>query len=389
MKMEKYDIHSIPGVLRETAYELSRAGFSTISSLKNITPEDLSNRMSPYCNDGFYSIERCEYLIQAANNIENNRKKTIREITEQFFGETNIDSWDEYEKKHALNFFSLYLTRFYNSGYANFDESNLFLINTDDNIASLTKRALFLPTVPTISFQNDHFGQVLYHHGNYEYLCHLPDENKSFEWFWSIKPFLQSGVLQYIPNIDVEKDNGKTNRLYENYTISTNECTISEKEKHYQTSGINSLEISIPYFDDIPFRLFCEIANEHTDAVKRFRTFFSKNINGINFNRINEVTDFEMALKEQVDNIGLAISRERQKLMRKYVADVAGTSAAVGATLLLFKNQNSIIDCIAQLGGIGVGIKKIVDDYKNFLDQKSLIKENECWFLWILKNNIA
>ena len=197
MKMGKYDIHSIPGILRETAYELSQAGFPTISSLKKITPENLSNRMSLYCSDGFYTIERCEFLIRAANNIEIDHKKTIGEITREFFNDATIDSWDEYEKKHALDYFSLFLTQYYNAGYANFDGVNLFLINTDDDIASLTKRALFLPATPTISFQNDYFGQKLYHYGDYEYLCHLPDENKSFEWFWSIEPFLRSGVLQY------------------------------------------------------------------------------------------------------------------------------------------------------------------------------------------------
>ncbi len=187
--------------------------------------------------------------------------------------------------------------------------------------------------------------------------------------------------------VDKELYDGTRKIIDERYTIKTKECTASPRESYLNDIGIKSLQIEIPYIDDIPLSLFSEISYNETDALRSFRSFFSKNIRAIDFSKISEIVDFEESMKEEVGKIQNKILREQKKVARKHFINVFGTSVALLVTLIVFNDQQELIECLAGLGSIGLGLKKFISDSTDYFVQKVDAEDNACWYLWLLNES--
>lgn len=327
------------------------------------------------------------------------KKKSILELTQDFFEKSDLEKGSVIDKQIALDLLSLRLFQAYDIGVANFNDANLYIINTNDDIDLLTKKSIFLPVSPTISFQNDKsIVQIDHQQGydietgetcEYQFFCHLPNREKSSDWFWSVQPLLKSGIIQYIPNIviDEELSNGRRKIIDQKYTIKTKEYTVSSKQDYLRKLGINSMQIDIPYINDIPLSLLSEISYDETDSFNRFKSFFAKNINSIDFSKTKEIVDFELSLKEEADRIGRNILSEQNKIERKHIMNFIGTMTAIAITLIIFDDQQKLIECIMGLGSMGCGLKKFISDSSDYLIQKANLKNNDCWYLWLIKNS--
>ena len=398
--MEKRSLNSIPLLSRLDIEYLTKAGFSTIESLQLSTPELLLNKMSPFSKDGYYSLDRCRAIINLARGINDFRKKSPFELTNEFF-QNKWDDLSDFSKEDPLCSLSLHLFQNYDTGLANFDDTNIFPIDTSDDIDFLTKRAIFLPSVPTLTFQNnksiiqiDHQYGYDYKNresGEYQFFCHLPEQEEASEWFWAVKPLLQTGIIQYVPNIVIYKElvDGTVKVVNDKYTIQTNKFTASTKKERLNELGIDSLKISIPVVDDIPLSLLSEITYNETDSFNNFRTFFSKSINGINFNNDKEVIDFELYLEERINKIHSFIRGEQKKLKLKSITNLIETVTMISATLLIFKEQQQLFDYLfgIKAGALGLGIKRLITDSTSYFVKKVDIEGDECWYLWLLKDS--
>lgn len=331
--------------------------------------------------------------------MSSTKNKSVYELTQNFFKKRDLDKWSNLDKKIALDLLSVELFRAYDTGVTNFNDVNLFLINTNDDIDSLTKKSIFLPVSPTISFQNNKSIVQIDHQygydietgesGEYQFFCHLPNHKKSSDWFWSVKPLLKAGLIQYIPNIVVDKvlNDGTRKIIDQKYTIKTKEYTLSPKQYYLKNLGIKSLQIDIPFINDIPLSLLSQISYDETDSFNRFKTFFAKNINSIDFNKTKEIVDFEFSLKEEVNKINRNILNEKNKIERKHIMNFIGTTSAIAITLMIFDDQQKLIECIMGLSSMGCGLKKFISDSTSYLVQKSNFENNDCWYLWLIKNS--
>lgn len=378
--------------------QFNRAGYHTLEDLVKENPEVLCKKV--FCSEGQQQHEDivyvCKKIIEYSKIIierEPTPKKTVSDITNKFFEKIKDDDWIDW--MNLLSYLSVDLFRAYDSGYMDLNDSNVFLINTGDNIDFLTKRAMLLPTKPSISFQSKEIIQIDHYNGcdietgekgEYQFFCHLPETDFGTDWFWSVKPLLESGLLQYIPNIVIDKElyDGTRKVIDTCYTIRTKECTISGKEQHLNDIGIQSLDIEIPYIDDIPLSLFSEISANKSDALEQFRMFFIRNINNIDFSKMNEKLDFELTMKGELYKIGDAIIREGRKIKRKSVFNGIATAMVCGATLYIFKEQQDLVKCLLGISG-GSGLLKFISDISDYYIQKVDIENNDCWFLWLLK----
>ncbi len=154
--MASTNLKSIPFFSDDWVKQLNEAGYFTTDSLQNETAEQLIKKLSFRNKSNNFTLDICKMIIDfSKRTMEEYPKQNAFEITSNFFDENDLQDWSEFEKKSALEFLSLELFQNYDAGIADFDNSNIFLINTSDNIDLLTKKSIFLPTIPTISFQNN------------------------------------------------------------------------------------------------------------------------------------------------------------------------------------------------------------------------------------------
>jgi hypothetical protein len=291
----------------------------------------------------------------------------------------------------------------YEYDIAEYNNKNILLIDTTKDIELSTKKALFLPTSTAISFESKTAVSMIHHHdgsdsdiytgepgGTLEYYCPLLKKGEDgVHWFQKVKPMLYNGLLEYIPNISVfyEKHDGTTEWI-KDYVIRTSEGSLDVGTETIEDAKIDQrcLNIDIPFLYNIPLLDFSEIAVEYGDSFEASRLFFQKNINNIDFGKTREKIDFELSLQDNVRKINNAISTEFVKLEKNIMMGLLTTTLTV--SLYVFDNSQALINCLLGIGG-GAGLVKFFSDAYDYQIERHIISNNECYFLWLLKEQGA
>lgn len=300
---------------------------------------------------------------------------------------------DIYTDDVLLTFFSKLIHTAYRQGYIDYNNSNMYITNPFSNMSSIVKLSTIFPEPLAFTFGgcpsyviDKEFDIDWYVHDGshpityeYEVYCHLPQFNYP-KWFKDSLPLMSNGLLKYYPNIYYEKFDlhGSTIEEYNRFQTSK----ITWNTYNDIDSLVNKiLTIDIPYFYDVSLEDYTKIACENSDELKMFQKFFSKEIVKLNFENSGELLDFEYELNKNVRDISNLYKTDCQKFIKGLAL---GTLSTVALVIYAFKSVDELTQSIIGTGG-AVGIIPTISNLFDFKITKNQYKNNDCYFLWLLK----
>lgn len=268
----------------------------------------------------------------------------------------------------------------------NYDNANFFLLSEGANVDRIVRLSTLMPSPITLTNLNSHVCQidhgVWYESGKYleyELNCHLPSEG----FFKKYGELLIEGIIQYYPNTAYYVMNPDEKNEWSKPYI------IEHPNAVHETESINSvlhlfekvLTLDIPYIDDPSITDFSKISINNIDSLNNFRRLFKKEILRIDFTKEKEKADFEYTLNSEVNQLGVKYKQECSRLRNNLLM---GTIATVATSLLVFSDINQLTRCLAGLTE-GTGLIHFIKKIYDFHIQRIAIKENDYYFLWLLK----
>ena len=323
-------------------------------------------------------------------HLKLNYDDVVKNIIKLF--ETNSDVYIE---DYLLTFFSKSIHTAYRNWYIDYDDSNMYIANQFSNMSSIIKLSTIFPEPLAFTFGEcssyviDKEFDIDWHvhdgshyiKTEYEVYCHLPQFNYP-KWFKDSLPLMSNGLLKYYPNIYYQKfeSDGSTIEEYNRFQtsrITWNTCNDVD-------SLVNKiLTIDIPYFYDVSLENYTKIVCDNTDELKMFQKFFSKEIVKLNFENRGELLDFEYELNKNVRDISNLYKTDCQKFIKGLAL---GTLSTVALVIYAFKSVDELTQTIIGTGG-AVGIIPTISNLIDFKITKGQYKNNDCYFLWLLKYN--
>ena len=100
-------------------------------------------------------------------------------------------------------------------------------------------------------------------------------------------------------------------------------------------------------------------------------------------NKQIEKTNFEWTMNSEVKRIANDYRRESSKLKKNLII---GSMATATSMLLVLSDIGQLTNVLSSLTG-GAGIYKLINDTVDFHINKTKIKEDNYYFLWLLKMN--
>lgn len=143
------------------------------------------------------------------------------------------------------------------------------------------------------------------------------------------------------------------------------------------------LSFEIPYLFETPIEDFSKIAIQNMDALRNFKSMFNKEICLLDMTKQKEKSDFEWTMNSEVKRIANDYRRESLKLKKNLII---GSIATATSVLLVLSDIGQLTSVLSSLTG-GAGIYKLINDTVDFHINKTKIKEDNYYFLWLLKKN--
>ena len=119
------------------------------------------------------------------------------------------------------------------------------------------------------------------------------------------------------------------------------------------------------------------------DALRNFKSMFNKEICLLDMTKQKEKSDFEWTMNSEVKRIANDYRRESLKLKKNLII---GSIATATSVLLVLSDIGQLTSVLSSLTG-GAGIYKLINDTVDFHINKTKIKEDNYYFLWLLKKN--
>ena len=284
-----------------------------------------------------------------------------------------------------------------------YDKTNIIVVNENDDIDRVAKIATLMPSTTTITFETEKatdIGLVYddFHHWNSGEVCaqergfcHIPRFCEK-NWVYEIAPLLESGLLQYYPNMFTETrfiylytfpldGKYKDNDIDNQFLINTDTCTITNNDKEYTELAQKALEIEIPYIHDVSLKNYSEVAIYNKETLNNFKLFFNKELRKIDFSKIGEKAEFELELKNKLFQIGQKSQKELLKFVNKMVI---GTLTTIVASLFIFQEIQELLKVIYGISG-GGGIFLLASAAMDYIIQKIDFEGQNCYFLWLFR----
>ena len=267
-----------------------------------------------------------------------------------------------------------------------YENANFYVLSENSDINRIVKLSTLMPS--TITFTNLNSAVTQINHGvwyengqfiEYEVNCHLPSK----EFFINYGDLLTEGIIQYYPNTayyllypDGKEEWSKTNTIEH-----PNAVLESETEASLQYLFRNLITLDIPYIYDTPISDFSSITINNIDSLNNFKKMFKKEILNIDFTKEKEKADFEYTMNSAVNQLGVKYQQEKSKLRKDLLI---GSIATVATTLLVFSDINQLTSCLAGLTE-GAGLIHFIRHLFDFHIEKIELKENDYYFLWLIK----
>jgi hypothetical protein len=270
----------------------------------------------------------------------------------------------------------------------NYDNADFYIISEATDVDRIVRLATLMPSTVTFTNLNNTVVQIdhgIWHDHNeiisYEVDCHLPDNH----FFRNYKTLLTEGVIQYYPNTAyyIEHPNGKTEWSKVN-TIEHPNAVIELNEQAPPSDLLNQmLSFEIPYLFETPIEDFSKIVIQNMDALRTFKSMFNKELCSLDMTKQKEKSDFEWTMNSEVKRIANDYRRESLKLKKNLII---GSIATATSVLLVLSDIGQLTSVLSSLTG-GAGIYKLINDTVDFHINKTKIKEENYYFLWLLKKN--
>ena len=119
------------------------------------------------------------------------------------------------------------------------------------------------------------------------------------------------------------------------------------------------------------------------DALRNFKSMFNKEICLLDMTKQKEKSDFEWTMNSEVKRIANDYRRESLKLKKNLII---GSIATATSVLLVLSDIGQLTSVLSSLTG-GAGIYKLINDTVDFHINKTKIKGDNYYFLWLLKMN--
>lgn len=267
-----------------------------------------------------------------------------------------------------------------------YDNANFYVLSEDSDINRIVKIATLMPSTITLTNLNSIVTQidhgVWYENGQfieYEVNCHLPSK----EFFLNYGDLLTEGIIQYYPNTayyliypDGKEEWSKTNTIEHPNAVLESETKESTLELFR-----NLITLDIPYIYDTSISDFSKITVNNIDSLKNFKRLFKKEILNIDFTKEKEKADFEYTMNSAVNQLGVKYKQENSKLRKNIII---GSIATVATSLLVFSDINQLTSCLAGLTE-GAGLIHFMKQLFDFRVEKIALKDNDYYFLWLIK----
>ena len=143
----------------------------------------------------------------------------------------------------------------------------------------------------------------------------------------------------------------------------------------------NLITLDIPYIYDTSISDFSKITVNNIDSLKNFKRLFKKEILNIDLTKEKEKADFEYTMNSAVNQLGVKYKQENSKLRKNIII---GSIATVATSLLVFSDINQLTSCLAGLTE-GAGLIHFMKQLFDFRVEKIALKDNDYYFLWLIK----
>lgn len=270
----------------------------------------------------------------------------------------------------------------------NYDNADFYIISEATDVERIVRLATLMPSTVTFTNLNNTVVQIdhgIWHDHNeiisYEVDCHLPDNH----FFKNYKTLLSEGIIQYYPNTAyyIEHPNGKTEWSKVN-TIDHPNAVIELNEQAPPSDLLNQmLSFEIPYLFETPIEDFSKIVIHNLDSLCTFKSMFNKELCSVDMTKQKEKADFEWTMNSEVKRLANEYRRESSKLKKNLII---GSIATATSVLLVLSDIGQLTSVLSSLTG-GAGIYKLINDTVDFHINKTKIKEDNYYFLWLLKKN--
>lgn len=302
--------------------------------------------------------------------------------------------------KKSLRDESIYASLCYDLYYAinnnliNYDNADFCVLTPHSNIDKLVKTATLMPNTITFTHLNPVVSQI--DHGTfwdptinkdarkgvseYEVLCHIPPDN----FLTTCTELLSEGLIQYYPNTAyyITHPDGSTEFLKKN-TVTNPKYVIDRPLATSSENKFNvALSLDIPYIYDVPLSEYSKTVLDNLDELSNFKKFFGKTIYNLDPQNKNEMIDFEYEINKNVNEIAQKYKSDLLKLKKSLIL---GTLETVLVSLFVFSDIEELFKCIIGISG-SKGLLDCISSITDFRIEKSQLKGNDCYFLWIFKN---
>lgn len=272
------------------------------------------------------------------------------------------------------------------SNQINYDNASFYLITEGSNVDRIVRLSTLMPSPITFTNLNSSVYQMSHGVWNengknieWELNCHLPSEG----FFKNYGELLAEGIIQYYPNTAYYIINPDGSCEW------SKRYTIDHPNTVYEAGSINSISrlfdkvitLDIPYIDAPSITDFSKITIDNIDSLNNFRRLFKKEILNIDFSKEKEKAELECTLNDSVNQLGVKYKQECSKLKKSLLV---GTVATVATSLLIFSDINQLLNCLSGLTE-GTGLIYFIKTIYDFHIEKIAIKENDLYFLWLLK----
>ena len=177
-------------------------------------------------------------------------------------------------------------------------------------------------------------------------------------------------------NPDGKEEWSKTNTIEHPNAVLESETKESTLELFR-----NLITLDIPYIYDTSISDFSKITVNNIDSLKNFKRLFKKEILNIDFTKEKEKADFEYTMNSAVNQLGVKYKQENSKLRKNIII---GSIATVATSLLVFSDINQLTSCLAGLTE-GAGLIHFMKQLFDFRVEKIALKDNDYYFLWLIK----
>lgn len=139
----------------------------------------------------------------------------------------------------------------------------------------------------------------------------MPERNFR-KWLNGGLALLDEGIISYYPNtVTYLHYPGRIEIMDNEYTITPKStCATFGKIVNEKYHLYKIADVKIPYLFDLPLDAFSRICIDNVDSLKQFGYFFAKNIAQIDFNKENEIADFEYSLHREVKEIEILLKKK-------------------------------------------------------------------------------